>query len=802
MIKNYFKIAWRSILRSKGYAFINILGLSLGLACAMLIMLYVKDEVSYDKFHSNVDNVYRVVSDFGNKPGLMLSGKDSNTGYMQGPYFSENTPEINEFVRIQGASRDLKLGTDVAPEQLLNVDSNFFSMFSFPVMYGNPKTCLQQPKSVVISEDLAIKYFGKTSVVGETMMIKEGDNFEPYAVTAVTKRCPQNSSIKFDMLLPITVPEGTLANAENWFNVFLNTFVSVRPNSKIETVNTKIQKIYVSEVQETANMFAEKYGNKEIAQLPTYFLQPFTDIHLSKELPAQNGLTGNSNPMYSYILSVIALFVLLIACINFVNLTVARSVRRSKEIGIRKVVGGDRKQLIVQFLGESFLLCFLAFSFAVLLVQLILPVFNDLSNKALAISYLFDTKLLLGFAVLFIFTALLAGFYPALVLSKYKPVDTLYSRFVLKGKNYLQKSLVVLQFTLASFLIVGTFVIYKQFSFLTTYNLGYDDSNIVEVYNWDMDIDAFNLFKSKLIANPNILEVAGKNSGYMGTSGVVNDNERFGFTYEYVSESYIPTLNIDIVKGRNFSSSYPSDATSSAMINESFVKKAGWQNPLGQIIQLGKGEEGKYTVIGVVKDYHFSPLNQLIQPQFFTMHPTNKYGKALVKIKQGTASETLSFIESTFKETFPLTPYNHSFMDEVNKRNYEAEAKWKQIVLFGAVLTIFISCIGLFGLTVLTVEKRAKEIGIRKVLGASVNNILGIVSKDFIKLVSIALVIAMPLGWLVANKWLESYPYRITFGWQIFVGVVAFVILVALLTVSFQALKVAIANPIKSLRTE
>ncbi|WP_111307287.1 ABC transporter permease [Confluentibacter sediminis] len=799
MFKNYFKIAWRNILRSKGYAFINILGLSLGLACAMLIMLYVKDEVSYDKFHSNVDDIYRVVSEYSSG---MLQGKNPNTGYLQGPYFSENTPEINEFVRIQGASKDFKLGTDVVPEQPLNVDPNFFSMFSFPVLYGNPETCLQQPKSVVISEDLAIKYFGKTSVVGETLMVKEGEDFEPYAVTAVTKRCPQNSSIKFDILLPMTVPEGTLANNENWFSIFLNTFVSVKPNVKVESVNNTIQNIFVSQAKETANMFAEKYGDKNFAILPTYSLQPFTDMHLNKELPAQNGLRDGSNPMYSYILSAIALFVLLIACINFVNLTVARSVRRSKEIGIRKVVGGDRKQLIVQFLGESFLLCFMAFALAVLLVQLILPVFNDLSNKVLAISYLFDTKLLLGFVTLFIVTTLLAGFYPALILSKYKPVDTLYSRFVLKGKNYLQKSLVVLQFTLASFLIVGTFVIYKQFSFLTNYDLGYDDSNIVEVQKYGMTTDQFSLFKSKLMSNPNIVEVAGKNAGYMGTSGVVNGDERFGFAYENVSESYIPTLNINVVSGRNFSSLYASDAAHSALVNESFVKKAGWQNPLGQIVKLGTGEDGKYTVIGVVKDYHFSSLNQLIQPQLFTMHPDNSFGKALIKIKPGNVSETLSFIESAFKETFPLTPYNHTFMDEVNKRNYQAEAKWKQIVLFGAVLTIFISCIGLFGLTVLSVEKRAKEIGIRKVLGASVNNILGIVSRDFIKLVSIALVIAMPLGWLVANKWLESYPYRIMFGWQIFVSVMVLVILVALLTVSFQALKVALANPVKSLRTE
>ncbi|MCB0436857.1 MAG: FtsX-like permease family protein, partial [Mangrovimonas sp.] len=317
---------------------------------------------------------------------------------------------------------------------------------------------------------LATKQFGTTDAVGKTLMLREGEAFVPYTVTAITKKCPQNSSIKFDMLLPFKASNEEMANGENWFNSFLNTFVTVKPGSNLGLVNDKIQKTYLSESAEAAKIISERYG--DMGALGVYSLQPFTDMHLNKELPAQNGLSDASNPMYSYILSGIALFVLLIACINFVNLTVARSVRRSKEIGIRKVVGGERKQLIVQFLGESFLLCFFAFALAIVLVQLALPVFNELSNKVLALSYLFDAKLILGYMALFIVTGLLAGFYPALVLSNYNPVETLYSRFILSGKNYLQKSLVVLQFALASFLIISTLVIYKQFNFLTTQELG------------------------------------------------------------------------------------------------------------------------------------------------------------------------------------------------------------------------------------------------------------------------------------------------------------------------------------------
>ena len=798
MTWNFFKIAWRNLIRNKIYSFINILGLSLGLACAMLIMLYVKDEVSYDKFHTDVDTIYRVVSAREDKDGN--ERKNSNTGFLQGPVFTDNVPEIDAFVRIQVGRKDLKMDTEVVSEDLLYVDPNFFSMFSFPVVYGNQETSLKDPQSVVISEELATKQFGTTDAVGKTLMLREGEAFVPYTVTAITKKCPQNSSIKFDMLLPFKASNEDMANGENWFNSFLNTFVTVKPGSNLGLVNDKIQKTYLSESAEAAKIISERYG--DMGALGVYSLQPFTDMHLNKELPAQNGLSDASNPMYSYILSGIALFVLLIACINFVNLTVARSVRRSKEIGIRKVVGGERKQLIVQFLGESFLLCFFAFALAIVLVQLALPVFNELSNKVLALSYLFDAKLILGYMALFIVTGLLAGFYPALVLSNYNPVETLYSRFILSGKNYLQKSLVVLQFALASFLIISTLVIYKQFNFLTTQELGYDDSNLVVVEKEGLTRDQFALFKEQLKSDPNIVDVAGKNNGFWFSAAKVNGEQQVNFAYEIVSESYIPMLDIKFVEGRNFSDKHPSDPTHSIIVNESFVKEAGWKNPIGETVDFWYNEGEKYTVIGVVEDYHFYALNQKIASQIFLMKPESSFGEALIKIKPNGTTDALNHIAATFKQVFPVNPYSYVFKDDQNKREYEAEAKWKQIMLFSAILTIFISCIGLFGLSVLSAEKRTKEIGIRKVLGASVNHVVTILSKDFIILVVIALVIAIPIAWLVAGQWLQDYPYRIELGWQIFVAAGALVVFIALSTVSFQAIKAAISNPVKSLRTE
>jgi putative ABC transport system permease protein len=799
MIKNYFKTAWRNLSRNKVYSFINIAGLSMGLACAMLILLYVKDEVSFDRFHKKVNNIYRIVSEEKYKG---KERKYANTGFLQGPRFTQNVPGIQSFVRVQGGAEDIKNGTEIKSQDLLHVDSSFFNVFTFPLLHGDASTCLTEPHSVVLSEDEAKKRFGTKDVVGKFLMIKEDSAFVPYKVTAVAKRVPQNSSIQFDVLLPFKESKEDAKNNDNWYNFFLNTFVVLNPNTTLQTVEKQMQKFYVQDASVTFKQLMEKYGGGPDEQMGTYLLQPYTDMHMNTELPPQNGLTNASNPMYSYILSGIALFVLLIACINFINLTVARSVKRAKEIGIRKVIGGNRKQLMMQFLGESFLLCTIAFALAVLLVKLILPVFNELSNKALSLSYLFDTKLITAYLLLFFITSMLAGFYPALVLSGYKPVDTLYSRFNIKGKNYLQKSLVVLQFTLASFLIIGTFTIYSQFNFLTKQKLGYDDNNLVIVNKDRLSHSQANVFKEELMKNPGIIGVSAKNAGQSQTGAKVASDSSIHFAYETVDESYIPLLKISLVAGRNFLPDIPSDSNNSVIVNESFVKKAGWKNPIGQTVNFFYNNNEIYHVVGVVKDYHFASLNQKIMPQLFTMKNDNLYGTYYIKIKPNSASTSLKAIQKTFNQLYPMNPYSYVFKDQQNLQDYKDVERWKQILLFGAILTIFISCIGLFGLSVLSAEKRTKEIGIRKVLGASIRNIVTILSTDFLKLVCISLVIAMPLAWLAANKWLETYPYRINLNWALFAAASILVIVIALTTVSFQAIKTAVANPVKSLRSE
>lgn len=810
MFKNYLKTTFRNLTRNKVYSFINIAGLSLGLACAMLIMLYVKDEVSFDRFHKNANNIYRVISKSPRGENMV------STGALPGPRFTQNVPGIRSFVRMRNGRQDIKTGKYVHSQGLMYVDSNFFSIFTFPLLAGDAKTCLTRPHSIILNEDIAKAQFNTVDAVGKIVMVKDDSAFVPYKVTAVAKRCPQNSSIQFEVLLPLKVSDADANNDDNWFGVSLNTFVMLDDKANLQTIEKQMQRVYESDAKQALEALSTKNGERNNVKLSTYFLQSFPDMHLSTEFPVNNnfghlskaeahldnGLTNASSPIYSYILSGIALFVLLIACINFVNLTVARSVKRAKEIGVRKVIGGTRKQLITQFLGESFFLCTLAFVLAIAMVQLVLPVFDNLANKALSLSYLFDVKLVTAYIILYVTTGLLAGFYPALVLSGYNPVQTLYSRFQTAGKNYLQKSLVVLQFTLASFLIIATFIVYAQFNFLTKTNLGYDDNNLVIIQTSDTKHSDAEAFKNELLVNPNIVGVSAKN-GNIWQAGAKGDlDSGINTRYETIDENYLPLLKIPLVAGRNFSPSYPADSTQSIIVNESFAKAAHWKNPIGKVVSLAWGEIETYHVIGVVKDYHFASVAEKITPQLLTMKTGNLYGSYYIKIKPGSETASLKWIQKIFQQFYPADPYSYVFKNDENRRQYAAVEKWEQVILFSAILTIFISCIGLFGLSVLSAEQRTKEIGIRKVLGASVKSIAANLSTDFIKLVIVALIIASPFAYLAASKWLQNFPYRVALTWWMFLLAALLVVSIALFTVSFQAIKAAIANPVKSLRTE
>jgi putative ABC transport system permease protein len=610
----------------------------------------------------------------------------------------------------------------------------------------------------------------------------------------VTKKSPQNSSIKIKMLLAKKVNRVD----NQWNNFFENTFLVIKPGTNIRQLDAKINKIYLTEAASQIKENADKYGDKDKR---SFSLQPLLAMHTSTDYPADNGLSDQSNPMYSYILSGIALFILAIACINFVNLTVARSLKRAKEIGIRKVVGGQRKQLIMQFLGESFILSFIAFVLSIVLVVAVLPFFNTLANKALAFSYLLSFKLVAGYIGIFLLTGLLAGFYPALVLSGFNPVQSLYNRTQYAGKNYLSKGLVILQFTLATFLIISTITIYSQFNYLMNFDLGYNDKNVVSIGAWGLDKTKLPVFKTELLKDPSIVSVTADQGGRWGTMAHINNGQSQVFDMKHIDEDYLPLFQVPMVKGRNFSKAMTSDSTNSVLVNEEFVKQAGWKKPIGQVVDFFYDKK-KYNVVGVVKDYHFLSLTEKMSPILFTMQHNLPWGNIFVRINDKNKADVLNKIQTEFKALFPFIPYQYKFKDAEVAEQYDKEAKWKQIVSFGAVLTIFISCIGLFGLATLSAERRKKEIGIRKVLGASVQGIVRKLSTDFAVLVLISAVISAPAAWWAMHKWLENYPYKIGINAWIFLGAAVFVLLIALVTVSFQTIKAAIANPVNSLRSE
>ncbi len=793
MLKNYLKSVFRNFLHNKVYSLINILGLSLGLACAMLIVLYIKDELSYDRFHEKKDSLFRLTCGIIDK-----QGKETKYGIaamVEGPAFRQEVPEIKDFVRVRDDEFIIKNGNETFTEKVLSVDDNFFSVFSFPLIEGNEKTVLSGLNSIVLTKETAIKYFGTADAVGKTLELDINNKFEPFTVSGIAKESPQNSSIKFKILLPFKFHEKT--NPETgWLWLSYPTYLVMDPKISLNAVAAKMQKVYDAKAHDEI-IEAAKHGDEGIKF--KWGAQPMLQMHLDTQT---EGTTDASSPVYSYILTGIAIFILLIACINFVNLTVAQSLKRSKEIGIRKVVGGQRSQLIRQFLGESFMLCSIAFILAIIIAQSVLPLFNNLANKNLSLSYLLDFKLVESFIGLFLLTGLSAGFYPALVLSAFDPVKTLYNRGAFSGKNYLSKSLVVVQFALATFLIITTLFIYAQFDFLTHTEIGYNDKNLLEVnVGQGMNKPLMDLFKNEFAKQPGVTMVAPRMGGEWITRAKASGKE-FDVKYEHIDENYLPTLQLPLLAGRNFSKNFPADSTHSVLVNEEFAKEAGWKDPIGKTVDFLNGNPCSFTVVGIVKDFHFESLKEKIKPQLFSAEQNLPFGKFYIRINAANIPGTLKAIEKTYRTLIPNHPFQYAFKDDLNYKNYEAENKWKQIISSSAILTIFISCIGLFGLTMLTVQKRTKEIGVRKVLGANVMQVSTLVSRNFIALVFIAFIIAIPAAWYATSKWLQNFAYRIDIHWWVFALASLLTVIIALITVSFQSIKAAVANPVKSLRTE
>ncbi|MCW3117857.1 MAG: transporter, permease protein [Chitinophagaceae bacterium] len=809
MINNYFKIAFRNLTRNKAFSFINIFGLAVGLATCMLIMLYIFDESSFDKHHKDGDRVFRVAS---------ITGKGETWAAGPGPLawgLKNNLPEVEQAARLltfpEIATMLMKYEQPVESKQFFEsngyyVDSTFFQLFTYDFIYGNPATALDQPNSTVISSELAGKFFGKENPVGKAILITTPFGEFNYTVKGVFNKDKNKSHVPANFFL-------TMHNNDMWNwvqtqtkwttnNIFF-TYVKLKNGVPAQAFEKKLKLFF--DKQAGADMKIAGFSK-------TLFIQPVKDIYLHSAIG--NEIDANGNITYLYILGSIAAFILMIACINFMNLSTARSEKRAKEVGVRKVMGARKSLLIGQFLGESFIMCLIALLLALTLTWILLPVFNNLTQKNM---HPLDEPSLVGWIIgLTLITGLLSGLYPAFYLSAFKPVS------VLKGKilnsfsaTAIRKGLVVFQFTISIGLVLGALVIWQQLNLLKNQQLGFNKEQKIVLpmgQSYKNSKADYTPLKNELLKNPGVKAVT-SGSTYPGipdlndllfypegkTPGDIVDIRLSG-----IENDYIETLGIKLVSGRTFSKEFTTDSAS-IILNETAVRELGY-NPvqaIGKKIQYDLGGIHALQIVGVVKDFNFESLHNKIKPCGFTTGLfTNKYGYVIASLKTSDYSRLLSEIEKAWVTLYPATPFVYSFIDQDFQHNYEKEQRTSTIIIYFTFMAIVIACLGLFGLAAFSTEQRTKEIGIRKVLGASVMNVTALLSKDFIKLIIIAIVIASPLAWFFMNKWLQDFAYRITITWWMFAVAGLLAVLIALITVSFQAVKAAVRNPVTALRSE
>jgi ABC-type antimicrobial peptide transport system permease subunit len=788
MFKNYFKIALRNIAHHKAFAILNISGLAIGMACSILILLWVQDELSYDRFHANAGQLYRLTCNAGDFKAAV-----SPAGVAGG--LQTEMPELKTAVRLSKPSTNLfEVGDNkFEDKKVFFVDSNFLQVFSFPLVKGNANTALQRPDGILITEEISKKYFGKQEALGK---IIRKDNSENFIVTGVLANPPANSHLQFDFILPMSNLAKTNYDLQNdtWGNfnfysyVQLNKSIVASPENLLR-LTRRIKKIYT-------------VHNKDLKV--DFQLQPITSIHLHSSL--QIDLPGHGNIQYVNIFFIVALFILAVACINFMNLATARSARRAKEVGLRKVVGAGRRQLIAQFLGESLLISFFSLLLAIGIVWLLLPVFNNLAEKQLAI-HLLNGKLWISLLTIAMMTGLISGSYPALYLSGFKPVKVLKGKLKPGTGNLLfRNALVVTQFVVSIMLLVGTAIVYKQLNFIKDKNLGFEKSNLLyipmtgDIWSKQQALKT-TLAQSPLTSDFSIISDL-PTALVTGTTDVTwegkDPNSQIVIPSIDVDENFIDVFQMKMLNGRSFSSAFKAD-TANYVVNEKAVQLMGMKvsNAVGKTLKFDNNEG---AIIGVVKDFNFKPLQYAIEPLVLRL---NRWGGiVMVRTKPGNAQATINALQKVYGQLNPAYPFAYNFLDKDLDNLYRGEQKMGSIFNLFAILAIFISCLGLYGLSAFMAEQRTKEIGVRKVLGASVFNIVYLLSRNFTRLILISIVIAVPVSWLAIDSWLKGFAYRIDISWFIFLIASLSSLLIALFTVSYESIKAAITNPVKSLRTE
>jgi ABC-type antimicrobial peptide transport system permease subunit len=788
MIRNYVKIAWRNLIRNKTFSLINILGLSFGMACSLMIWLWVKDERAYDAFHVNKDRLYKVIIHNKAKDGSIDGSMDATPGLLADALRKE-VPEVSKASTVVWANPHLFAVNGKTSREINRFgNEDFFEMFSFPFVYGNSKTALSRNENIVITQQLSEKYFGKENPVGKTVRI---DNKKDYVVSGVIKNIPFNSTIRFDFLLPIkNCFDEQDWMVSGWGHYGPETYLLLRPDADAAKVRSRLKNFLLDH-------------DKTITE-KTLDLQLVKNMYLYGKFT--NGVADGGRIEYVRIFSLVALFILLIACVNFMNLTTARSIKRAREVGVRKAVGALRRSLLGQFMSEAMITVFIAFIISLLLVILLLPAFNTLTGKQLSLP-LNDLSLLSSLAGLLILTGLIAGSYPAFFLSSLKPVAVLKGTLKFKpGAALFRKGLVVFQFTISIVLIVCTSVIYRQVHYIETANLGVDRENIVYVPLIGDLGNKYELFRRDILKSGSVQSIVRSTTIPTNLNWATEDiswNEKdpenkYSFWEMRVGYDYIDAMKMQVIAGRAFSQQYGNDSMN-ILVNEAAAKAMKLDNPVGQAITY-HGKQGQ--IIGVIKDFHLRSLHETISPLLIGFDTGNEFMIASMKIQPGKTKAAIATLEKASRTYNPVYPPDYLFADDFFKEQYKSELTVEKLANVFAFLAIFISCLGLFGLAMFMAEQRTREIGVRKVLGASVASIIGLFSKDFIWLIILSAALAFPVGWWIMNDWMHDFAYRVDISWWIFglAGLVA--LAVALLTVSTQAVRAAVANPVKSLRTE
>lgn len=819
MLKNYFKIAFRSLYKQKLYSFINISGLALGVACCALILLYTTNEWSFDKFHSNADRTYRawVLEDYGNGDVYF----NTVTPFVLKPTLEQSIPEV-ELVAQRYVFNDLVKRSESDESfstSIQAVDSEFFSIFDFELLEGDPNQIFTGLNEVILTPELAEQYFEDENPLQKTILITIGGEFQAFTVTGIIEKAPTNSSIEYELLIPMEKAITTInpRALENWYGVTPETYVLLNKDADLSATEAKFPAMMEQALGDDYNE-----GEYEVG------LQPLTDIHLNTEFPV--GIATVSDPTYSYILGGIALLILIIACVNFMTLSISRSTSRAKEVGIRKTIGAERRHLMYQFWGEALLMTVFSVGLGVIISEFLLPFFNQLSGTQLSLQLSIDSILL--YSGLAIFISVIAGIYPALILSNFKPVEVLKGKLQIKGdKSFFRKGMVVFQFTISIFLIACTLMVNQQLDFLRSKDLGFQKEQVL-ILQTDLQLgpqmgltqisqEALRqkeLLKSQISSNTNILDLASSlftpaQQGWIGVDFKDTDQQTRRMNINFVDTDYLNMMGIELVAGRNFSEEISSDSRRAIIVNQALVDDYGWDNAIGK--KLPGNNFDDHEIIGVVENFNYESLKTSVEPLAVSIQPSlllsgianigfasSPSPRISLKISSENVPETITTLEQTWAAISPGAPFNYQFLDSSIDSQYRQEERLQKIAVAGSTLAIIIACLGLFGLASLMISRRVKEIGIRKVLGASATSITVLVNKEFTILVLISIVLAIPMAWYAISIWLDDFAYKADMGFWIYMISGGIALFISWATISIQSIKAAQVNPVNSLKSE